>query len=65
VKHPKRSAGNILTPLKTEYCYVDGKKKRKYKTQLDAELNAPKRSLNQYVCEHCGFWHNGNSKLPS
>lgn len=61
MKHKKRSATNPLVPNKNEYCYVGGKKKRKYATQLDAELSAPTPSLQQYVCEYCLYWHNGNS----
>lgn len=63
MKHKKRSATNPLVPNKAEYCYVGGKKKRKYNTQLDAELSAPTRELQQYVCDFCGYWHNGNSSL--
>ena len=63
MKHKKRSPTNPLIPNESEYCLVDGKKKRKYATQLDAELNAPVKELQQYVCEHCGQWHNGNSSL--
>lgn len=61
MKHVKRSPAFPLVPNKAEYCSVDGKKKRKYPTQLDAELNAPTKELQQYVCDHCRFWHNGNS----
>lgn len=61
MKHKKRSPAFPLEPNKAEYCYVGSKKKRKYLTQLDAELNAPTRELQQYICEVCGFWHNGNS----
>lgn len=45
-----------------EYCLVGDKKKRKYPTQYDAEVSAPAPDLTQYVCEHCGSWHNGTSK---
>jgi hypothetical protein len=61
MKHKKRGPTNPLLPNKVEYCYANDKKKRKYKTQLDAELSAPVRDLQQYVCDYCGFWHNGNS----
>ena len=60
MKHKKRSATHPLLPNDAEYCVIDEKKKRKYKTQLDAELQAPAPELNQYMCEACGFWHNGN-----
>lgn len=60
MKHKKRSPGFPLELNPAEYCKVDGKTKRKYKTQLDAELNAPTKDLQQYVCEHCGTWHNGS-----
>lgn len=63
MKHKKRSPGFPLLPTKAEYCYFDSKKKRKYETELDAELSAPARSLQQYVCEYCEFWHNGRSSL--
>lgn len=65
MKHKKRSATNPLVPNALEYCAVDGKKKRKYATQLDAELSAPVPTLQQYICEQCGFWHNGNSSRVS
>ena len=61
MKHKKRGPTNPLFPSDAEYCRVDGKMKRKYATQLDAELNAPVKELQQYVCESCGLWHNGNS----
>ena len=61
MKHVKRSPAFPLVPDPAEYCLVGNKKKRKYKTQLDAELAAPVKGLHQYVCEYCGFWHNGNS----
>lgn len=61
MKHKKRSATFPLIPDDSEYCIVGEKKKRKYLTQLDAELNAPSKDLTQYVCEFCGYWHNGNS----
>lgn len=61
MKHKKRSATHPLVPNKAEYCYYDDKKKRKYKSQLDAELAAPVKTLQQYVCSYCGTWHNGNS----
>jgi hypothetical protein len=63
MKHVKRSATHPLVPSKHEYCYVGGKKKRKYTTEFDAELLAPSKELQQYVCDYCGFWHNGNSTL--
>lgn len=62
MKHKKRSPANPLAENPAHYCYVDGKKKRKYPTKLDAELFAPSKDLQQYVCEYCGFWHNGNGK---
>jgi len=61
VKHPKRSPAFPLQPNPALYCLVGDKKKRKYKTQLDAELSSPAKELQQYVCEFCGFWHNGAS----
>jgi len=48
-------------PNDSEYCLVGDKKKRKYETQLDAELSAPSKDVQQYVCEFCGTWHNGTS----
>jgi hypothetical protein len=60
MKHKKRSPAFPLQPNEAEYCLVGDKKKRKYPTKLDAELNAPARTLNQYICEYCGHWHNGN-----
>jgi hypothetical protein len=63
MKHVKRSATHPLVPNKAEYCYVDGKKKRKYRTETDAEVMAPTKTLQQYVCDYCGFWHNGNARL--
>ncbi len=62
MKHKKRSPANPLLPNPSDYCYAGGKKKRKYKSQLEAELFAPNHDLQQYVCNYCGFWHNGNSK---
>lgn len=60
-KHKKRTAAFPLEPLKQDYCVIDGKTKRKYATQLDAELNSPSRDLQQYICPTCGTWHNGSS----
>jgi len=65
MKHKKRSPSFPLEPNKAEYCSVGGKKKRKYTSQLDAELSSPARELQQYICEYCGFWHNGSSSRPS
>lgn len=62
MKHVKRSPAYPLVPNPAEYCLVGDKKKRKYATQLDAELAAPVKTLQQYVCEYCGSWHNGNSR---
>jgi hypothetical protein len=59
MKHKKRGPANPLLPNESEYCLVGAKKKRKYKTQLDAELSAPASGLGQYICEYCGYWHNG------
>lgn len=61
LKHVKRSPAFPLEPNKAEYCRVGDKKKRKYMTEVEAELSAPARSLQQYVCEFCGYWHNGRS----
>ncbi len=61
MKHVKRSPAFPLLPNPAEYCLVGDKKKRKYPTQLDAELAAPAKTLQQYICEYCGTWHNGNS----
>lgn len=61
MKHKKRSAANPLIPNPAEYCLAGDKKKRKYATQLDAELSAPSKDLQQYICEYCGYWHNGSS----
>lgn len=63
MKHVKRSATHPLIPNEAEYCIVGSKKKRKYTTQLDAELNAPAKDLQQYICEFCGYWHNGKSGI--
>lgn len=61
MKHKKRSPAFPLIPNEAEYCIVGTKKKRKYASQLDAELSAPSKELQQYVCEYCGYWHNGSS----
>lgn len=63
MKHVKRSPAFPLLPNETDYCLVGGKRKKKYKTQLDAELSAPAKGLSQYVCEYCGYWHNGTSSI--
>jgi rubrerythrin len=63
MKHVKRSPAFPLIPNKAEYCLVGNKKKRKYPTQLDAELSSPAKELQQYVCEYCGYWHNGKSSI--
>ena len=60
MKHKKQSPAFPLLPNEAEYCLVGEKKKRKYLTRLDAELLAPAKELNQYVCEFCGYWHNGS-----
>jgi len=65
MKHKKKSPAFPLQPAESEYCAAGGKKKRKYATQLDAELSAPAPGLSQYVCEFCGFWHNGTSDKKS
>lgn len=65
MKHSKRGATTPLQPNPADYCYARGKKKRKYKTKLEAEIFAPNHNLEQYVCEYCGFWHNGNSSLKN
>jgi hypothetical protein len=61
MKHPKRSPAFPLLPNPAQYCLVGDKKKRKYATEFEAELSAPAKSLQQYVCEFCGYWHNGMS----
>lgn len=61
MKHKKKGPTNPLQPNLAEYCRVGEKLKKKYPTQLDAELSAPAKDLQQYVCEFCGFWHNGSS----
>lgn len=61
MKHKKRGPAFPLLPNKDEYCRVNGKMKRKYKTETDAALNAPAKDLQQYICEFCGYWHNGKS----
>ncbi len=59
MKHKKRSAAfpTVINPA--GYCYANDKKKRKYTSKLEAELFAPAKNLEQYVCEYCGHWHNG------
>lgn len=64
MKHKKRGPAHPLLPDPSEYCEIDGKVKRRYATQIDAELNAPSRDLQQYICDTCGSWHNGSSSLP-
>jgi len=64
MKHKNRSATHPLEPNPDEYCRAAGKIKRKYKSELEAALNAPTRELQQYICEFCGFWHNGNGSKP-
>jgi rubrerythrin len=63
MKHKKRSAAYPLQQNPNDYCTVGEKIKKKYRTELDAALNAPKPTLTQYVCKFCGFWHNGTSKI--
>lgn len=63
LKHKKRSPAFPLEPSKNDYCLVGEKKKRKYATQLEAELSAPSKDLQQYICEYCGTWHNGRSSI--
>lgn len=65
MKHKKRSAAYPLQQNPNDYCTVDEKVKKKYRTEIDAALNAPKQTLTQYVCEFCGFWHNGTSKIKT
>ncbi|MBC7565009.1 hypothetical protein H7100_02125 [Candidatus Saccharibacteria bacterium] len=64
MKHKKRGPAFPLLPNESEYCYVGDKKKRKYETELDAELTSPSKMLHQYICDFCGHWHNGNSTFP-
>jgi hypothetical protein len=59
MKHKKRSANFPTVSNQAGYCYANDKKKRKYATKLDAELFAPSKNLQQYVCEYCEYWHNG------
>lgn len=61
MKHKKKSPAFPLQLNEAEYCHAGGKKKRKYPTELDAELSAPAPHLSQYICEYCGYWHNGAS----
>jgi rubrerythrin len=61
VKHPKRSPAFPLLPNPALFCLVGEKRKRKYPTRLEAELSSPAKELDQYICEFCGFWHNGKS----
>lgn len=63
MKHVKRSPAFPLELNKAEYCLVGEKRKRKYPAQLDAELSSPAKELQQYVCEFCGYWHNGASSI--
>jgi len=63
MKHKKRSAAYPTQPNPNEYCVIDDKVKKKYRTELDAALNAPKSTLSQYKCAFCSFWHNGTSTL--
>jgi hypothetical protein len=63
MKHPKRSPAFPLQPNPATFCIVGEKKKRKYATQLDAELSSPSKDLDQYICEFCGTWHNGQSRF--
>ncbi len=65
MKHKKRSPAFPLIPNDGEYCLVDDKKKRKYESEVDALFAAPVPALQQYVCEYCGYWHNGNSNLSN
>lgn len=65
MKHKKRSPAFPLELNQSDYCLVDEKRKRKYLTELDAELNAPAKGLQQYVCEYCGSWHNGTASAVS
>ena len=65
MKHIKRSPAFPLEPNPAQYCLVGEKKKRKYPTQLEAELSSPAKELQQYVCEFCGSWHNGKSSRKS
>lgn len=62
LKHKKRSPGFPLEPSPSDYCLVGDKKKKKYLTEVEAELSAPAKTLQQYVCEYCGYWHNGRSQ---
>lgn len=61
MKHKKKSPAFPLQPNEAEYCLAGGKKKKKYPTELDAELSAPVPELSQYICQYCGYWHNGKS----
>lgn len=65
MKHKKRSPAFPLLPNDNEFCIVENKKKRKYTTELEAELSAPAKDLQQYVCKFCGYWHNGTSSISS
>jgi len=63
MKHVKRSPAFPLLPNPAQYCLVGEKRKRKYETEFEAELSSPSKKLQQYVCEFCGYWHNGASSL--
>lgn len=65
MKHKKRGPANPLEPNPNEYCLAGGKKKRKYADEIEAELSSPSPELAQYVCPHCGYWHNGRSTAPA
>ena len=61
MKHKKRSAAFPLIPNNAEYCVLGDKKKRKYPSELEAELAKPATNLSQYLCPECGYWHNDTS----
>jgi len=65
MKHKKRSPAFPLEMNPADYCLVGEKEKRKYATQLDAELSAPAPKLQQYICEFCGSWRNATKDTPT
>lgn len=63
MKHKKRSPNYPTALNPAGYCYANDKKKRKYASKLDAELFAPSKNLQQYICNYCGHWHNGTPSV--
>lgn len=66
----EKASGQILCPVQAEQIGQRGRTKQSFNTRITAQIVAdgvnrrkqPARPLQPYLCQHCGWWHNG--RLP-